>query len=64
MTWKPIDAAPHDGREIVVAYRRPRNGAVVVSAFEAGEWRWHEDAAQDAVLTSGDIPFAWTEKPE
>ncbi|WP_158915748.1 hypothetical protein [Caulobacter sp. S45] len=66
MSWKPIDTAPRNGKEIVVAYRRPRNAAVIVavSAFELGEWIWSEESDQDEMLTAGDIPFAWIEMPD
>ena len=66
MSWKPIDTAPRSGTEIVVAYRRPRNGAIIVavSFFEDGEWMWSEESDQDDLLTVGDVPFAWVEKPD
>jgi hypothetical protein len=66
MPWKPIDTAPRNGEEIVVAYRRPRNGAVIVSLsyFDGEEWRWSEASEQDEILCAGDIPFAWVPLPE
>ena len=66
MSWKPIDTAPRDGTEIVVVYRRPRNGALIaaVSLFDDEEWVWAEESDQDEMLTAGDVPFAWVEKPD
>ena len=62
--WKPIDLAPRDGTEIVVAYRSPITGSVFVamSRWRRAGWEALSDL-DDQQDVSGLTPFAWIEPP-
>ena len=64
MSWKPIDLAPRDGSSIVVAYRSPLSGEVVVSVSRCLSGGWVRESAAGEVEANGDVAFAWVPLPD
>ncbi len=63
MSWRPIDLAPRDGADIVVAFRSSLTGEVsaAVVCWKNGTWERGADADIASVVT--DVAFAWIELP-
>ena len=64
MSWKPIDLAPRDGSLIVVAFRSPLTGEVVVSVSHSLNGGWVRQSPAGEVEASGDVAFAWVPLPD
>ena len=65
MSWKPIDLAPRDGTQIVIAFRSPVADEVCVSiSWWDDKEGWQSEGEGEPEMMSGLVPFAWVELPE
>jgi hypothetical protein len=64
MSWKPIDLAPRDGSQIVVAFRSPLTDEVVVSVSRCLNGGWMRQSTGGEVEANGDVAFAWLPLPD
>ena len=58
MTWQPIETAPKDGREVLVAVDKSYTGGVLVAL-----WCAHDEAWKDWDLDTWE-PTHWMPLPE
>ncbi len=64
MSWRPIDLAPRDGSQIVVAFRSPLTSEVVVAVSRYRHGAWMRQSPSGEIEASGDVAFAWVPMPE